>query len=181
MGPVPFRVLKVCAIFPNCASSKSIVVVFAVPGGPGFQRRVLFFGQFGFGVHGQIHKHGHFPLLDLFPALFDGFRPIIGAQLVPLREVQMLAPLFDMVGHGKGNGRHPGIPGPVDLIGVAVVTGFLEDRHHVRRSLDFARHRGIRAVKGNKLAAHKQDSHGNSDSSGPLHIPTINLSGILRQ
>ncbi len=67
------------------------------------------------------------------------------------------------------------VPGPDRLVGVAVVTGLLQNRPDLRGGLDFLRHRGVfRRGKGDELSYKNYGEKANEyDFQRSLHDPAV--------
>ena len=104
--------------------------------GPFFDDEAFFFGEERFGVCDDVERHGHFSLFDFFPDLFDLLSTSSLRVFPPLGEVQLSSALIDVMCDSPRDGRDIAVPGPLCLVRVAIITGFLDDFFHLRGEFD---------------------------------------------
>jgi len=90
------------------------------PVGKGF---ALGIRQAGFGVDEPVGSEGHAAFGDLVGALFEFTGGPFGREQVELGEIDVFLALFDVVRQPPADGLHPGIPGIIRVVGMAVVAG----------------------------------------------------------
>ena len=70
----------------------------------------------------HIHRRRHFSELYLFPNLGRQSVPVFHGELVPGREIQLVAPTVYVMGNDPGKRRNFPVPGPNRLVGMAIET-----------------------------------------------------------
>ncbi len=120
-------------------------------------------------MHRQVEPRRHLAFFHLLADFFLLLRAPLVAELVPLREVQVLSAFDHVPVHEEGHRCQPPVPGPNRLVGVAVPAGAVHHRLHVVRRLHLAGDGRVFVGKDDQLHQHECNADTDTDLRGALH------------